>query len=133
MMKTTQCCYHHEQMKDKMVRQKGHLPMIWIFYILLIAQVVLVVRNLPANAGNLKTSGSTPGSGRSPGGGHDNPLQYSCPENPNGQRSLVCYSPQGCTQLDMTKVPYHGKLLCNQLCVFTQRVVFIPLGCGFSI
>ena len=36
----------------------------------------------------------TPGSGRSPEG-HGNPLQYSCLENPHGQRSLVCYSPWG--------------------------------------
>ena len=42
----------------------------------------LVVKNLPTNAGDLRDSGSTPGSGRSPGGGHGNPLQYSCLENP---------------------------------------------------
>jgi len=41
--------------------------------------VVLVVKNSPANAGDL---GSIPGSGRSPGGGHGNPLQYSYLENP---------------------------------------------------
>jgi len=41
--------------------------------------VALVVKNLPANAGDM---GSIPGLGRSPGGGHDNPLQYSCLENP---------------------------------------------------
>ena len=40
--------------------------------------------------------GSIPGSGRSPGGGHGNPLQYSCLENPmDGRRSLVGYSPWG--------------------------------------
>ena len=37
------------------------------------------------------------GSGRPPGGGHGNPLLYSCPENPHGQRSLVGYSPWGHT------------------------------------
>ena len=42
------------------------------------------------NAGDL---GSIPGLGRSPGGGQGNPLQYSCLENPQGQRSLVGYSP----------------------------------------
>ena len=41
------------------------------------------------NAGDLS---SIPGLGRSPGGGHDNPLQYSCLENPHGQRSTVGYS-----------------------------------------
>jgi len=44
-----------------------------------------------------------PGSGRSPGVRHGNPLQYSCLENPTGQRSLVGYSPYGCKKLDMTK------------------------------
>ena len=43
------------------------------------ARVVLVVKNRPANAGD---SGSVPGSGRSPGEGNGNPLQYSCLENP---------------------------------------------------
>ena len=42
------------------------------------------------NAGDL---GLIPGLGRYPGGGHDNPLQYSCLENPHGQRSPVGCSP----------------------------------------
>ena len=46
------------------------------------SQSVLVVKNLPVNAGDLRDAGLIPGSGRSPGGGHDNPLQYSCLENP---------------------------------------------------
>ena len=44
--------------------------------------VALVVNSLPANAGDVRDVGSIPGSGRSPGGGHGNPLQYSCLENP---------------------------------------------------
>ena len=40
------------------------------------------VKNLPANAGDIRDTGSIPGSGRAPGGGHGNPLQYSCLENP---------------------------------------------------
>jgi len=40
--------------------------------------MVLVVKNPLANAGNIRDAGSTPGLGRSPGGGHGNPLQYSC-------------------------------------------------------
>ena len=39
-------------------------------------------KNLPANAEDMRDVGSIPGSGRSSGGGHGNPLQYSCPENP---------------------------------------------------
>ena len=46
------------------------------------SQVVLLVQNLPANAGDVRDVGSIPGSGRSPGGGRGNPLQYSCLENP---------------------------------------------------
>ena len=46
------------------------------------SQVTLVVNNSPANAGDLRDVGLIPGSGRSPGGGHDNSLQYSCLENP---------------------------------------------------
>ena len=38
--------------------------------------------SLPANAGDLRDVSSIPGMGRSPGGGHSNPLQYSCLENP---------------------------------------------------
>ena len=41
-----------------------------------------MVKNPPANAGDVRDVGSTPGSGRSPGEGHGNPLQYSCLENP---------------------------------------------------
>ena len=46
-----------------------------------IFQVVLVVKNPPANA-DLREAGSVPESGRSPGEGHGNPLQYSCLEDP---------------------------------------------------
>ena len=46
------------------------------------SQVVLVVNNLTANAGDIRDMGSIPGSGRCPGGGHGKPLQYSCLENP---------------------------------------------------
>ena len=44
--------------------------------------VGLVVKKLPANAGNIRDACSVPGSGRCPGGGHSDPLQYSCLENP---------------------------------------------------
>ena len=45
-------------------------------------QVVLVVKNPPANVGDIRDSGSIPGLGRSPRGQHGNPLQYSCLEDP---------------------------------------------------
>ena len=50
--------------------------------ILSIVGVVLMVKNLPANADDIRDAGSIPRSGRPPGGKHDNPLQYSCLENP---------------------------------------------------
>ena len=52
-----------------------HTPQLWA------SQVVLVVKNLPANVGDLGDVSLIPGSGRSPGGGHSNPLQNSCLEN----------------------------------------------------
>ena len=55
-------------------------------------QMALVAKNLPASAGDISDVGLVPESGRFPGGGHDNPLQYSRLENPI-QRSLVGYSP----------------------------------------
>ena len=58
------------------------------------------------NAGSIGETGSIPGSDppRFPGGEHGNPLQYSCLENPHGQRSLVGYSPWGHKVSDMTEV-----------------------------
>ena len=46
------------------------------------SQTVLIIKNLPANAGNIRDGGSILRLVRSPGGGHDNLLQYSCLENP---------------------------------------------------
>ena len=66
-------------------------------------QAVLVVKNPPANMGDIRDVGSTPGSGRSPGGGPGNPLQYSCLENPRGQRSLAGYNPWGRKESDTTE------------------------------
>ena len=46
------------------------------------SEVALEVKNLPANTGDIRDMGLIAGMGRSPGGGHGNPLQYSCLENP---------------------------------------------------
>ena len=54
----------------------------WNIVDLWASQVVLMVKNPPANARDIKDVGLIPGSGRSPGGEHGNPLQYSCLENP---------------------------------------------------
>ena len=65
--------------------------------------VALVVKNPPANAGDLRDTGLIPGLGRSPRGGHGNPLQYSCLENPldRGAWLAVVFR---VAELDMTEV-----------------------------
>ena len=65
--------------------------------------MVLVVKSMPANAGDERDVGLTPVLGGSPGGGHDNSLQYSCLENPHGQRSSAGYSPWGRKESNTTE------------------------------
>ena len=65
---------------------------------------MLVVKNPPANAGDIRDSGSIPGSGGSSGEGNGHPLQYSLQGKSQGQRILVGYSPQGHKELDTTEV-----------------------------
>ena len=64
--------------------------------------MALTVKNPTVNAGNMTDMSLIPGLERSPEGGHGNPLQYSCLENPHGQRSLVG-SPQGHRELATTE------------------------------
>ena len=66
------------------------------------SQVVLVVKNLPANAGDIRDVGLIPGSGRSPRGGHGSALQYPCLENPMDRgacRATVCRVSNSWTRL----------------------------------
>ena len=63
--------------------------------------MTLVVKNPSGNVGDIRDTGSIPALGRSRGGGHDNPFQYSWHGESNGQRSLVGYSPQGHKESDM--------------------------------
>ena len=62
-----------------------------------------MVKNLPANVGDVRDAGLIPGLGRSPGGRHGNPLQYSCLENPHGQKILVDCSPRGHKKSEVTE------------------------------
>ena len=91
------------------------------------------------NGGDL---GLTPELGRSPGGGHGNPLQYSCQENPHGQRSLADSSPWGRKELitterlstHTTKVHLHlsvdiGSVYLCRVCKIVSRGV----SCGCSV
>ena len=68
--------------------------------------------------------GLIPGSGRSPGGKHRNPLQESCLENPQGQRSLVSYSPRGLEEWDTVKQP--GSSAPKGGAGFHENVPFAP-------
>ena len=72
-----------------------------------------MVKNLLAIAGDLRGTVSIPGSGRSPGGGHGYPVQYSCLENSHGQGNLVGYSPRGCKESDLTEATYHIMFLIS--------------------
>ena len=70
------------------------------------SQVALMVKNLPANSGDIRDTSSIPESGRSLGGGHDNSLQYSCLENPmdsGAWRATVHWV----SELDTTEGTYH--------------------------
>ena len=67
-----------------MVQHMSEFPFLFKaeYYEIYASQVVLAVKNPPANAGDARDTGLIPGSGRSPGEGHGNPLQYLCLENP---------------------------------------------------
>ena len=70
-----------------------------------VSQVALVVRNPPANAGELRVAGSTPGSRRSPEGGNANPLQYSCLESPTDRGTWWATVPGVTKESDTTERP----------------------------
>ena len=60
------------------------------------------VKNPPANAGDVRDTGSMPGLGRSPGEGNANPLEYSCLENPRDRRAWRATVYGVGKELDMT-------------------------------
>ena len=73
-----------------------------LYHRLRASQVALVVKNPPANAGDVRDTGLIPGSGRSPGGGAWQPTPIFLPGESPGQRSLAGYSLQGHKESDMT-------------------------------
>ena len=77
------------------------------------SQVALMVKNLPANAGDIRDLGSVPGWGRSPGGGHGNPLQNSCLENPM-DRGAWQYTVHGVTNsgTQLKQLSTHRRAFC---------------------
>ena len=77
-----------------------------------------MVKNLPGNAGNIRNTDSVSGLGRSPGGGHGNPLQYACLENPWTEEPGGLQ--WGHKELDMTEVTEHAHTYFNK--------VMLPFG-----
>ena len=71
------------------------------------SQVAFVVKNPPANAEDIRDAGLIPGLGKFLQEANGNPPQYSCLENPHGQRNLLGYSLSGCKELDMTEATSH--------------------------
>ena len=88
-----------------------------------------MVKNPPASAGDSGDMGSIPGSGKSPGEGKGNPLQYSCLGNPHGQRNLAGYSPGGRKESDMTE---HAHTTMEELRSFSRAPRGIRAGPGLA-
>ena len=84
-----------------------------------------VVKNLPASAGDTGDSGSIPGSGRSPGGGHGNLLQYSCLGESREQKNLVGYCPWGHRESDTTEATEHARRAIEHTHTQTHKSLFI--------
>ena len=72
------------------------------------SQVVLVIKSLPASAGDMRDKSSIPGSGRSSGGWHGYPTPVFLPGESHEQRSLAGYSPWCCKELDTTEITEHS-------------------------
>ena len=84
-------------------RDESFLETLGILCMRRVSQVAIVVKNAPANAGDLRVPDSIQGQ-ENPGGGHGNPLWYSCLENPMDSGALAVYSPLACKESDMTEV-----------------------------
>ena len=88
---------------------------------------MLVVKNPSANAGDIPAMGSIPGSRRSPGGGHGNPLQYFCLENPMNRgawRAIVHGASKNGTQVKQPStqhVAHATRSLNDGLCLYNMN------------
>ena len=93
------------------------------------SQEAVVIKNLPANAGDIRDVGLIPGLGGSSGGGHDKPFQYIYLENP-ADGSLAGYGPEGRKESDMTEGTSHSVwiILWTSICIFS--LFFSPRQAG---
>ena len=104
-------CPTHDRYSINVTWTVCHILAVWLWHVIWLLQASFY----PPYRGFLGSSngkesaccagdlGSIPGSGRSPREENGNPFQYSCPENPHWQRSLIGYSPWGLKELDMTE------------------------------
>ena len=88
-----------------------------ICWVMRASQVVLVGKNLPASVGDIRDADSIPGSGRSPGRGHGNPLQYSCWENPMDREARQV------TKSWAWLIHPHGRIIFTVNETFSNKVV----------
>ena len=88
-----------------------------------------MLQDLPANAGDIRDVSLIPGSGRSPGGGSGNPLQYSCLGNPtDGLQSLAGYSPWVCKESGLNDWAHtHSDKVCWNHTWFVILLVEVPI------
>ena len=96
-------------------------------------QVVLVVKKLPANAGDARNTGSVLGLGRSPREGNGYPLQYSCLGKSHRQRSLADYSPWGRKESDMKLATKHQQWHLLSSCLQTRALCKLAFHRGKGI
>ena len=97
---------------------------IWMwsgYFLVRASQVVLVVKNPPANAGDIRNVSSIPGSGRSPGGRAWQLTPVFLPGESHGQRSLADYIVHGVAQLDMTEATECACTLCCNCLYFLYQ------------
>ena len=94
-------------------------------------QGALVVKKLPTNSGDITDTGSTPGSGRSPGGGNGNPLQYSCQDNPIDRGAWWATVRGGDKESDRTEhTRRYGQTALHRGC---SLVIYSPISSGYEL
>ena len=92
--------------------------------------MVLGVNNLPANAGDVRDCGFKTGLGRSPGGGHGNPLQHSCLEHPMDRGARWATVHGFCKEWDMTEMTAHPPVPQSLSRVWTPLAAAKGVGKG---